>query len=417
MVRVVVRSVLGNVTGPPPRIASLVLVDESGTVIGQLPAFPVATPWWQDMEAVVVGCDGRFGLRPTILRLLSAQHGYPGGEVAYLAEVGSSEVAAAGAVVEPWTGTLNEQPLRLPWASVGGPAADLAWADDALQAAGRQRIGDAEQMRSWNLSSIWRLPTTDGSAWLKVVPPFFAHEGAVIERLAGGPVPTLLGRDRGRILMTEIPGDDRYDATGEELLRMVDGLVAIQASWAGRTDELLSIGVPDWRTAFLPAAIADVVERTAGELNEAERAALDRFVGGLPARLADAEACGLPDTLVYGDFAPGNVRGDGATEPMVFLDWGDSTVGQPLLDQPAFLDRTPAGEGPAIRARWEASWRAAIPGADPTMAARLLAPVAAARQAVVYRRFLDHIEPAERVYHAGDPADWLRRTVAILDGE
>jgi hypothetical protein len=404
-------------TGPPPRTVSLVLVDGSGTVLGQLPAFPVATPWWQDVEAVVAACDERFGLRPTILRLLSVQHGYPGGAVVYLAEVGSIDVASARADVRPWMGRLDEQPLRLPWASIGGPAADLAWADDTLVAAGRQRTGDAQQMRSWNLSSIWRLPTTDGSAWLKVVPPFFAHEGAVIERLAGGPVPTLLGRDRGRILMAEIAGDDRYDASGDELLRMIDGLVAIQAAWAGRTDELLSIGVPDWRAAFLPGAIADVVERSAGELSEPERLALDRFVGSLPARLADAEACGLPDTLVHGDFAPGNVRGDGATEPMVFLDWGDSTVGQPLLDQPAFLDRTPAGEGPAIRARWEASWQAAIPGSDPSRAARLLAPIAAARQAVVYRRFLDHIEPAERVYHAGDPVDWLRRTVAILDAE
>jgi aminoglycoside phosphotransferase (APT) family kinase protein len=305
----------------------------------------------------------------------------------------------------------------MPWATVGGPAADLAWADRALADAGRPRTGDAEQMRTWNLSSVWRLPTTEGAAWLKVVPPFFAHEGAVIERLAGDPVPTLIGRDGRRILMAEIPGDDRYDATGVELLRMIDALIRIQAAWAGRVDELQAIGLPDWRTPFLVTAIADVVERTADELNAAERTALGRFLGGLPARLAAVEACGLPDTLVHGDFASDNVRGDGVTDPMVLLDWGDSTIGQPLLDQPPFLDRTPPAEGLAIRTHWDASWRAAVPGADPTQAARLLAPVAAARQAVVYRRLLDQIEPAERGYHAGDPADWLRRMVAILDAE
>jgi hypothetical protein len=47
----------------------------------------------------------------------------------------------------------------------------------------------------------------------------------------------------------------------------------------------------------------------------------------------------------------------------------------------------------------------------------LLAPVAAARQAVIYQKFLDNIEPAERVYHRSDPADWLRRTVALLREE
>jgi aminoglycoside phosphotransferase (APT) family kinase protein len=120
---------------------------------------------------------------------------------------------------------------------------------------------------------------------------------------------------------------------------------------------------------------------------------------------------------VHGDFAPGNVRGDGVVAPMTILDWGDSGIGQPLLDQPAFLDRTPATDTATIRAHWDAAWRAANPGADPTRAAQLLAPVAAARQAVIYRRFLDRIEPAEWPYHEHDPVDWLRRTVALFEAE
>ena len=48
------------------------------------------------------------------------------------------------------------------------------------------------------------------------------------------------------------------------------------------------------------------------------------------------------------------------------------------------------------------------PGATPTGRRTLLAPVAALRQALIYRMFLDDIEPDERVYHAHDPAHWLR---------
>ena len=198
---------------------------------------------------------------------------------------------------------------------------------------------------------------------------------------------------------------------------MIDALVRIQAAWAGRVDVLLAIGLPDWRGSILPALIADVIERTAEQLTAAERATLDRFLRGLPTRFAAIEACGLPDTIVHGDFAPGNVRGDGVTASMTILDWGDSGIGQPLLDQRAFLDRTPAGEAPGLLARWDAAWRALVPGDDPTRAARLLAPVAAARQAVIYRGFLDRIEPSERVYHEGDPADRLRRTVVLLAAE
>jgi hypothetical protein len=101
----------------------------------------------------------------------------------------------------------------------------------------------------------------------------------------------------------------------------------------------------------------------------------------------------------------------------VLLDWGDSGVGHPLLDEAAFLDRmAPESVGP-IRAQWRQAWQAAIPGSDPDRAARLLAPVAAARQAVIYRKFLDSIEPAEHPYHAADTADWLTRATALFRAE
>ena len=185
-------------TEPPPRIATLVLVDAGGTVLGQLPSFPVTTPWWQDMVPVVAACEERFGVRPIVLRLLSTERGvYPGGR-RHVPGRGRGtrrrprRRPASGLGQEPWMSSRSACRGR----SVGGPAADLAWADEALLATGRRRTAEAEQMRTWNLSSVWRLPTTDGPAWLKVVPPFFAHEGAVLERLAGGPVPTLLGRRR-----------------------------------------------------------------------------------------------------------------------------------------------------------------------------------------------------------------------------
>lgn len=155
---------------------------------------------------------------------------------------------------------------------------------------------------------------------------------------------------------------------------------------------------------------ADVVERTADQLDTGTRAALQGLLDGLPERHAAIDACGIPDTLVHGDFHPGNVRGDG--DRLVILDWGDSGVGHPLLDQAAFLDRVHASDRHLIVADWSALWRTAIPGSDPDRAADLLAPVAALRQAVIYRLFLDRIEPAEQIYHDADPALWLHRAAS-----
>ena len=95
----------------------------------------------------------------------------------YLAEVATRVPA------EPWNGPLDDHPLRSSWARPSGPAADLAWADAALASRGIRRIGPPEQVRTWNLSSIWRVPVEGQTVWLKVVPPFFAHEGPLLERL------------------------------------------------------------------------------------------------------------------------------------------------------------------------------------------------------------------------------------------
>jgi hypothetical protein len=391
----------------PPRFARLVLVTPDGEVVGALPPFPVETPWWQEAEPVVKAAREHHAIDVTILRLLETELQAPhGGIVTYLAEV-ARQVPA-----EAWYGTLDEQPLRMPWARPGGPAADVGWAESQLAERGIRLTRPAEQVRSWNLSSLWRLPCEGQTTWLKCVPPFFAHEGRMLEQLQGGPVPTLIAHDGPRMLLAEIPGDDQYDARLPRLLEMVPLLVDLQKDWSERTDELLALGLPDWRAAALTVAIARLVERVSPELSADDRAALDGFVTGLADRFAQVATCGLPDTLVHGDFHPGNFRGDEAT--LVLLDWGDCGVGHPLLDEPAFLDRVPADTVEPVRRRWHADWTRARPGSDPDRASQLLRPIAAARQAHIYQKFLDGIEPSERPHHAADVADWLHRTSLLI---
>lgn len=392
---------------PPPRTARLVLVAPDGQPVGQLPPVPVSTPWWQDIKPVVEAVRQRYGLDVTILRLLEAERGRPhGGGVTYLAEV-DGPVAA-----EPWPGRLDDHPLRLPYARPGGPAADLAWASAILRRHGLTVSGRPVQVRSWNLSSLWRLPVEGGAAWLKVVPPFFVHEGDILAALADCPVPRLLGHDGNRILLVESPGEDLYEAGLTQLKTMVALLVALQRDWIGRVDELLALGLPDWRSPGLAHAIATAIARSADDISAEDRQTLARFVDGLPDRLAAIEACGLGPTLIHGDFHPGNLRGDGDT--LILLDWGDSGVGHPLLDQPAFLEVLSEATATTIRGHWNRQWQAAVPGSNPGRAARLLAPVAAALRANSYRVFLDNIEPSEHPYHRSDTPDWLHRTAVLI---
>lgn len=401
------------------------LIARDGSVLGRLPEFPVETPWWQEAQPVVAGVRDRFGLDIVVLRLLDTELPRPqGGGVTYLAEPRGHLPSDIATRLLPFDGHLDEQPLRVRWASPGGPAQDLAWAEAVLRRRRLERVGHAAQLRSWNLSSIWRLPLRDGAAWLKVVPPFFAHEGDVLRLLQGGPVPRLLGHDRDRILLADVAGSDRHDADPDELFEMVSLLVDLQAAWVGRTGRLQSIGLPDWSGPALAAEITDVVERRSAMLPPGARAVLDDFVAGLQERFEAIGACGLPDTIVHGDFHPGNVRGGddlrrdvegggAGNHALTLLDWGDCGFGNPLLDQPAFLDRISPDLRATVSDHWWNAWRRHRPGSDPARAAFLIGPVAAARQALIYQRFLDHIEPVERRFHDADVPEWLVRTASL----
>jgi len=388
-----------------PRTVTLVLVVSDGSVLGALEPFEVATPWWQDADDVVSTARAVHGIDVTILRMLGASLPRPhGGDVTYLAELDGAApegLTVAADVVS------DDHPLRQTWARPGGPAADLAWADEQLRRADAPRTGRAQQVRAWNLSSLWRLPTADGHVWLKVVPAFFAHEGDVLARIDIGP--TVVAREGPRSLLRDVPGADVHDPTAAHITTMIRLLVGEQVRWLDRTDELLALGAPDWRGDSLISLATDVVERTAPELDPIVLARARRLVDGLGDRFAAITSCGLGDSLVHGDFHAGNTRSDGVTT--VVLDWGDCGVGHPMLDEAAATERLPRALAEVARNSFEVAWRHALPGSDPTRAAALLGPVAALRQAVVYRRFLDHIEPSERPFHRDDPAVWIARAV------
>jgi Phosphotransferase enzyme family len=394
----------------PQRRATLVLCTPDGAVLGSLPPLDVPVPWWQQAGDVVAAAREVHGLDVVLLRLLSTSRlTMPGGDVTYLAEVASAPNLELLPCNDPTIA--QDHPLRQTWARPGGTTADLAWVDDVLAARGTPRTAPAQQVRSWNLSSLWRVPTSSGGVWLKVVPPFFAHEGRMLARLDPAIVPRLIAHDGPRVLLEEIAGEDQYDAAAPLLLRMVDLLVGLQAEWVGRSAELLSLGATDFRPDALLSMLAGTFERRAADLDPAIARRLESLVASLPQRFADLASCGVPETLVHGDFHPGNVRGD--EQALVLLDWGDSAVGHPMLDQAAFVQRLDDGDRVLVTDRWAALWRAAVPGCEPERAAALLQPVNGLRLAALYQMFLDNIEPSERVYHATDPAAWLNRAAAV----
>ena len=293
-----------------------------------------------------------------------------GGDVTYLAELVGEPPRDLPLTPAP-ANVNGEQPLRAAWARPGGVATTIAWADDALAAIGRRRVGPVVQIKTWNLSSILRLPTADGDVWCKSVPPFLAHEGGIIALVGDDDttlVPPLLASEpaTGTVLLGDVPGDDDWDASEGRLLTMVQTLVAA----AGSVDRIGSTnfsspacptGGPDPSQSSSRPSCHDADVRE--QLADVELRALDALTGRLPDRFAALDACGIPETLVHGDFHRGNWRFDG--HALVLLDWGDTGVGHPLLDMSSFEENVPDDVRLRVRAAWIDAWRGERPRSRP----------------------------------------------------
>jgi hypothetical protein len=391
----------------PARTVVLVLVDADGGVLGALPPFEVGLPWWPEVEEIVDGAEERFGAGVSVLRLLHADRSHPpGGIVTYLAQLERGRPA-----LEPTSFKLMPHPRRAPYAEVGGPAESLAWARDVLAAAGYGTPERIRQRKTWNLSGLWRLDTARGTVWLKHLPPFLRAEHEVLAWLgavAPGSAPPLIAADgTGRQVLGHLPGEDGFFAPAPARLAMADLLHGLQRRALEDVDALAERDVRDRRGGLLLEQVVATAEPWLGEIF-----GLDALVAGLPARLAAVDACGVPETLVHGDFHPGNVRFS-ATVPPAVLDWGDAFLGHPAFDVIRLCEGLEPEDAEPLIERWAAQWRQVAPGSDPVRAVRLLRPVAALLGAVVYATFVQNIEPSEWPYHTDDVASGLRSAVEL----
>jgi hypothetical protein len=359
-----------------------------GTCLGSVGPFAVEDPWWANVRPVVEHLEETLGSPVVVLRLLSVEgsDGARDGHVTYLAEPAQRPAKE----LDPCDFVDVDHPLRLPWARMPGVTRLIGWAARHVEL-----TGTPEQMRTWNLAVLFRLPTAAGPVWLKGVPPFGAAEPVALAAFAAvdpGLVPTVLATEPGRLLLTDVPGEDGWNSNPRAIVRRL-------ATAQSRIEP--PPGLPDRRPEVLHAAVAELIDRIELTPEETKR------VRRLQPRWEQLAGCGLPDTVVHGDFHPGNWRG-GAV-----LDFADAHLGNPVLDGLRAIDYLPQRWRRAAAEAWVGAWQAAVPRARPLDALRMAEPLAHLAYAVRYQEFLDNIEPDERVYHLGDPAAVIRDALAI----
>ncbi|MPZ83563.1 MAG: phosphotransferase [Actinophytocola sp.] len=371
--------------------------------LGALGPFTVDSAWWAEVGQVVAVLRRELGVPVLVLRLLHVDGGEGGrdGHVTY-----HVEAERPTRRLEPYPGDLlSPHRFRSPWATAEGLRELLSWARTELAARGRPVTGAVEQHRTWNLAGLFRLPTGEGPVWLKSTPHFATDEPAVIAAFARHDptlVPTVLAAGDHRMLLEHLPGEDCWHATEESVASAVHRFVAVQATLAGAR-----LPLPDRRRAAdqVRALLDGPVD---GDLTADERARARLLTD----RWAELDDCGLPDTVVHGDFHPGNWRATPGGPPVV-LDFADAHLGNPVLDGLRAGDYLAAPTRPAAARAWVDAWTEHRPGARPRRALRVAEPLAHLGYAVRYQEFLDGIEPSERVYHRGDPTSVIRAALRV----
>lgn len=369
---------------------------------GALPPFTVESPWWMESGPVVEAARQQLGLDIVVVRLLDGDR-FPGGPVTYLAEVDAMDPAAD---LEPWPGALGPDPRRPVYAEIGGVAELTNWATIALEADGIESIGPVEQVRTWNLSCLLRLPTNEGRFWLKAVPDFFSHEATVVSTLAEiDPtlVPELIAARSGAMLMRPAGSLDGYDVGPDRHFAAVRRLGAATRDLERAGFDRL-VDVPRFGPADCVRALEDLADRHGADLSGDEGGRLTTLVDETSDRWRRS---GLDDRLVHGDLHGGNLRLAEAEDFDVIIDWGDASITHPLFELSVIDSYTP-GWPAETTDRW-----LELLGADHD-GWSAFRPLAAIRPAILYRRFCDRIETSELPYHEPDILPALRRGLALL---
>ncbi|MFF2350719.1 phosphotransferase family protein [Kitasatospora sp. NPDC058115] len=396
-----------------------------GGYLGTVGPFELGEPWWSSVRAVTERVSAETGVPVMVVRLVGVTggEGGHGGHTVYHVE--ALERPDGRAVRAPDVGTgalLGPAERRAAWATPEGLRAAVDWARRELAAAGRPVTGGAEQVRTWNLSGLFRLPTAAGPVWLKVSNPAFNAREAEAIALFGAADPTLVpvvlaaDPEQGRVLLDEVPGEDCWGPSEAEVADVVPRLVAAQAALAA-DGRAAAAGLRDRTPRTLAAAVPALLDRLAAgsELTAGELSAARALAQRLPALVGELAACGLPETAVHGDFHPGNWRsGDGAGPRAI--DFADACLGHPAMDglRPrAFVDEERWAQLAGV---WADAWRERVPGCAPERALELARPLFHLGYALRYQEFLDHIEDSERPYHEGDPAAEVRRALEAARG-
>ena len=252
------------------------------------------------------------------------------------------------------------------------------------------------QIRSWAISTVFRIESDAARLYFKASPSYFGTEAALTERVARefpDVSPRIVAADaaRGWLLMEDLGNDTLATAPADDVWREAMGALArVQLAYANNAAalrELRDMGIERRAPAAALRTLRTWISRPeSAELRvwrERFEEALKRLaprVDDLARMIRDLDALALPQTLDHGDLDATNIFIQNCSP--ILMDWSDAAISHPLFT--AAMIR-PVSREPALADSFLSHWTMFASLGDLRQAFAISKTVAAIDRAIHYR--------------------------------
>lgn len=223
--------------------------------------------------------------------------------------------------------------------------AAIEWAVDALIENGyalRSHVPDVVQDTPW--SEVTRFQTNQGSIFLKVTPPALALEAYIINFLhdefqAHVPTVIAINHDLKCFLMKDA-GIRLFDYMtnafqSDILVRAVQQYANLQILSLNKIEELIALGLPDWRLEKLPVLYLDLLAQEElllqDGLSRDDLSRLRQLHGSFTKLCERLSEFAIHDTFGHADFHDKNILINPEDQQITMIDLGEVVVTYPFF--------------------------------------------------------------------------------------
>jgi hypothetical protein len=316
-------------------------------------------------------------------------------------------------------------PSRRPWECPGWHIRAEEWMRATAAAQGYTAAGPIEDIRTWSISRVLRLPTDRGCLYFKASggSRLFCQEALVTDMLARRfpahvPSPIAIKPESGWMLTPDFGGPIGNHSSTAHHAEALRQFAKLQVEASASVGDLLDLGCTDRRLPVLAGQIRQLLPAitTSTGLTETEITRLKSSIAPLAALCARLATYRVPPTLTHGDLHMNNIamRKASASPTFLFFDWTDACISHPFLDLIAITASLDGAERAAITAAYLEPWTTFEPMPRLWDMVALALPLIAMHQAISYQA-ID--EGSDSPIINGDEAAiavWLRRALNAL---